>query len=106
MQIVAKKISKKSLFKLLSVGLILGFSLFAIPCGIFAFFGAETIEWNGVYKTGIEGLLYSFVMGPIIGLIFACFMWVFIALGLWIYSFFMPLKVTFKNIMDEPADVA
>jgi|TARA_B110000114_G_C15045709_1_gene379052 hypothetical protein len=105
MEIVAKKISKKSLFKLLFIGLTAGLSVFAIICGIAAFFGAETIQWNGVQRTGVEGLLYGLIMGPFLGLLFACFMWLFITPGLWVYSFFRPIRVTFKHCQNEQSNV-
>ena len=105
MEIVAKKISKKSLFKLLFVGLTSGLSVFAILCGIAALFGAETIQWNGVHRTGIEGLLYGLIMGPFLGLLFACFMWLFITPGLWFYSFFRPIRVSFKDCQNEQSNV-
>jgi hypothetical protein len=105
MEIVAKKISKKSLFKLLFIGLTTGLSMFAIICGIAAFFGAETVQWNGIHRTGIEGLIYGFIMGPFLGFLFACVMWLLIAPGLWVYSFFRPIKVVFKDRQNEPAKV-
>lgn len=106
MDVVAKKISKKSLFKILFIGLTSGLSFFTILCGIAALFGAETITWNGAHKTGFEGLLYSLFMGPLMGLIFACVMWIFITPGLWLYSFFRPLKVSFKGCENGQTDAA
>jgi hypothetical protein len=97
MQVVAKKISKKSVFKVLVIGLTTSLSLFGVLCAIAALFGAETIQWNGEYKTGIEGLLYGLLIGPTLGLFFACIMWLFIAPGLWMYSFIRPLRLTFKH---------
>jgi len=101
MEVVAKKISKKSLFKLLTIGFTSGISVFAILCGIAAFFGSETVEWNGVYKTGIEGFIYSLLIGPVLGFFSACFIWLFTVFGLWIYSFFRPIKITFKDPIGE-----
>ena len=54
MEITAKKISKKSLFKLLAIGFTFGVSIFAILCGIAALFGAETVEWSGVEYIVLE----------------------------------------------------
>ena len=101
MEVIAKKISKKSLFKLLTIGFTFGISVFAILCGIAAFFGSETVEWNGVYKTGIEGFLYSLLIGPVLGFLSACLIWLFTVVGLWIYSFFRPIKITFKHPIGE-----
>ena len=101
MEVTSNKISKKSLFKLLFIGLTTSMSIFCILCGVAALFGAQTIEWNGVHRTGVEGLVYSFFMGPLIGLIFSCFMWVFLVTGLWVYSFFKPITMSFKQVSDE-----
>lgn len=104
-EVIAKKISKKSLFKLLLVGFTTGLTSFSLLCGIAAIFGAETIQWNGVYRTGIEGLVYSIFMGPVLGVVFACLIWLFLAPGLWFYSFFRPLKLSFKNCLNEQQKV-
>ena len=39
------------------------------------------------------------------GLLFACFMWLFITPGLWVYSFFRPIRVTFKHCQNEQSNV-
>lgn len=100
-EVIAKKISKKSLFKILMIGFTVGLTVFSLLCGIAAMFGAETIQWNGVYRTGVEGLIYSIFMGPVLGIVFSCVIWLFLVPGLWIYSFFQPLKVAFKNCLNE-----
>jgi len=105
MEVVAKKISKKSLLKLLVVGFISVLTVFSLLCGIAAMFGAETIQWNGVYRTGIEGLLYSVFMGPILGVVFGCLVWLFLVPGLWIYSFFQPLNICFKNCLNDQSKI-
>ncbi len=105
MEVIAKKISKKSLFKLLFIGFTVGLTIFSLLCGIAAIFGAETVQWNGIYRTGVEGLLYSIFMGPVLGIVFSCVIWLFLVPGLWIYSFFQPLKVSFKNILNEQPKV-
>lgn len=105
MEIVANKISKKSLFKLVFIGLTTSFTLFAIICGIAALFGAETVQWNGVHRTGIEGLMYGFILGPFLGLLFTCIMWLIITPGLWVYSFFREIKVTFKDGKENQEEV-
>ena len=101
MEVVAKKIAKKSLFILLTIGFTIGVSVFAILCGIAAYFGSETVEWNGVYKTGIEGFLYSLFIGPVLGFFLSCFIWLFTVFGFWIYSFIYPVKVTFKEPIEQ-----
>jgi hypothetical protein len=101
LEVIARKISKKSLFNLLFIGLFFGIGSFVILCGLAALLGAETITWNEESKTGLEGLLYSFLLAPMISGFFAGFFWVFLVIGLWIYSFINPLKITFKYVQSN-----
>ena len=96
MEIEANKISKKSLFKLLFLGLGVSLVVFCIFCGIAAFFGASMITINEVNRYGLEGLIYGIILGPIFALVFSSIAWCFMAFGLWIVSFFKPLRLTFK----------
>ena len=97
MIITADKISKGSYFKLLFISLLLGFFLFFLLCGTAAIFGAQTVSWNGKPVTGINGLITSILMWPFFSLLFSCFLWVFGSFGLWLYSFYKPLRVKFKG---------
>ena len=101
MEVIAHKISKKSLFKLMLTGAACGFFIFFVLCGIAAFFGADTVTWDGESVTGLSGLLLSLAMWPFFSLFFTLFLGVFITFGLWIFSFFKPLKVTFKGVLNE-----
>ncbi|MDU0111735.1 hypothetical protein RT723_01655 [Psychrosphaera aquimarina] len=105
MEVTAKKISKSSLFKILVLGNCLGLFVLCILFGVAAFFGAETVQWNDEYKTGLDGLFYSILMGPIFGFFFACVMWVYSAFGLWVYSLFRPIKITFVEVDQSPEKV-
>ena len=97
MEVLAKKISKKSLFKILFMGSLFGMGTFTVLCGIAAFFGAETVNWNGEVRTGLEGLLYGILMAPFMAILFSCVMWCFLAFGLWVYSFFGTLNIAYTE---------
>ncbi|GFD90464.1 hypothetical protein KUL152_26900 [Tenacibaculum sp. KUL152] len=97
MEVVAKKISKKSLFKILFIGAFLGFAVFFIGCGIGAFFGLESVRWNNEPVFGVSGFLLALAMWPFFTFFLSLFIWLFCILGLWVYSFFKPIKVTFKQ---------
>jgi hypothetical protein len=103
MEVIASKISKKSLFKLLFIGLSFGFLVFFLICGIAAIFGAETVKWENTPVTGFSGLLLALAMWPFFSFFFAGFIWIFSVFGLWIYSFIKPLKVVFKGVIS-PSD--
>jgi len=67
----------------------------AILMGLFAFFGAETIVWNGQHLTGLMGLIASPFVGIMMALIFTGFLGTLFACGLWLYSKFRPLHLSY-----------
>ena len=103
MEVSAKNISKKSLFKLLFQSIGYGLIVFSFLMGIFSLFGFETVKWNGEAITGISGLISSIPIGLFLGLLFTCFMWLLGVLGLWVNSFFNGVTITFKNVKNEDA---
>ena len=108
MEVIANKISKKSLFKLLFIGLSFGFFVFFLMCGIAdIFFGTETVRLTARLGetpiTGFSGSLLALAMWPIFSFFFAGFIWILSILGLWIYSFMRPLKVVFKGV-ESPSE--
>ncbi len=101
MEITVKKISKRSLFKMLFIGFSLSFFVFFLMCGIASIFGAETVKWEETPVTGVSGLLLALAMWPIFSLFLALFMWCFVAFGLWIYSLAKPLNLVFKETVES-----
>jgi hypothetical protein len=100
MEVVAKKISKVSIFKILYIGFTYSFGIFFVGCGIGALFGFEVVFWEEAPVTGILGLLLAIVMWPIFGFFMAAFMWPFIVFGLWIYSLRKPIGINFKQPIE------
>ncbi|EHR1005903.1 hypothetical protein [Vibrio parahaemolyticus] len=98
MEITAKKISKRSLFKMLFIGLSLGFFVFFLICGVASMFGAETVKWDETPVTGTSGLLLALAIWPVFSLFFTLFMWCFAAFGLWMYSLVKPLNLVFTEV--------
>ncbi|MBB1465556.1 hypothetical protein H5300_19965 [Vibrio sp. SG41-7] len=101
MEITVKKISKRSLFKMLFIGFSLSFFVFFLVCGIASIFDAETVKWDETPVTGISGLLLALAMWPIFSLFLTLFMWCFVAFGLWIYSLVKPLNLLFKETAEH-----
>jgi hypothetical protein len=97
MKIQARKLTKKSLFKLILISYSIPFFLFFLLCGIASIFGAETVKWNKEPITGIMGLFAALLMYPIFCLVFSCFAWVASAFGLWVYSKFKKLDIEFVD---------
>ena len=96
-EMVVSRLSVKTLFKLIAVGLLISMGIFGAVMGIAGFFGANTVWVNGVNVYGYKAL----IMGPVIGIstaiLFTLFLGVMIALGLWIYSKFSTITLVTKS---------
>ena len=97
MKIKAKKIHKKSLFKLIFVSQIVPMGMFMLICGIAALMGADTVKVNDSQVTGVAGLISAIIMYPIFLFIFSGVIWIGSSLGLWSYSWFRNIEVEFVN---------
>lgn len=97
MEVSAKNISAKSLFKLYFKSLGYGLFLFSFAMGILALFGFETVTWNDEALTGLTGLLASIPMGIFIAFIFTCLLWFFGIFGLLLNSSFSNITIVFKT---------
>ena len=100
MIVIAEKISKGSFFKIMFTGFSLGLFVFFLVCGIAAMFGAEIVHWANQPVTGIKGLIVALLIWPVFSVFMTTLLWVFGILGLWLYSFYKPLKVRFKGKVD------
>ncbi|MFW1676855.1 hypothetical protein ACFVYJ_03625 [Pontibacter sp. JAM-7] len=101
MHIEARKISKASLFRLLTLGLGCGFFVLFTLCGIASIFGADTVSWNGESVTGVMGLAAALLMWPLFSLFFALFIWLVSIFGLWLYAFFGTLTFEFRDVVSK-----
>ncbi|KUJ84384.1 hypothetical protein AWR36_001385 [Microbulbifer flavimaris] len=99
MEITARKISKRSVFKIYFLGLSGGFFFLFLFYGIRALFGAETVKWDGEPVTGVAGLAISVIMWPVMSFIFSAFMWLFSVVGLWMYSLINPITISFQGVV-------
>ena len=92
-----KRLSFGTVYKILAIAS--GFSLvpLSILMGLFAFFGAETIVWNGQHLTGMRGLVASPLVGVALSLIFTGFLGTLFACGLWLYSKLRPLEIEYQK---------
>lgn len=92
-----KRFSFGTVYKILAIAS--GFSMVPISVlmGLFAFFGAETIVWNGQHLTGLMGLIASPFVGIMLALIFTGFLGTLFACGLWLYSKVRPLHIEYQK---------
>ncbi|NJO15239.1 MAG: hypothetical protein HC877_05695 [Thioploca sp.] len=68
--------------------------------GILSLFGISVITINEEVKTGITGLLYSLVLAPVFTTLLSLVVWLYILLGIWIYTRFRSLTIRYQPI-DE-----
>ena len=89
-----------TLFKIIFIGNSLFFIPFSVLMGIFSFFGAETVKWNGQPLIGFAGLVASPFIGVFVTLLFSAFNWVPIFIGLWLYSKFKPIQLEYISVSE------
>ena len=97
MKIRAKKLKKRSLFKLILVSFAVPMGLFFLLCGIASIFGVETVKWNEQPVIGIKGFLAALLMYPFFIFFFAAFSWIGAVMGLWMYSWFRKIELEFVD---------
>jgi hypothetical protein len=101
MEVVSKKISKRSFFMLILKSI--GIGIFFTSCifGVMALFGFETVSMGGSPVTGFPGFVLSIIIGLMLSLIFSCVMCVYGLFGLWVYSYFGDIKIKFKGLTES-----
>ncbi len=88
-----RRFSFGTVYKILAIASCFSMVPLSIIMGLFAFFGAETIVWNGQHLTGLMGLIASPFVGLMLALIFTGFLGTLFACGLWFYSKFSTLEL-------------
>lgn len=96
--IEVKKLRTASVYAIVVKGMLCGLIPLFCLFGILASFGLLDLQWNAEVVTGAKAL----VVGPIMGVFFALFgsavFGTAMALGLWIYSLFRPLRIEYVEI--------
>lgn len=92
-----KRFSFGTVYKILAIASTCSLVPVSILMGLFAFFGAETIVWNGQHLTGLMGLIASPFVGIMLALIFTGFLGTLFACGLWLYSKFGTLHIAYQK---------
>lgn len=100
-----------SIVKLIVLGSVIGCTLITSVLGFAALFGAEVLQWNKQYVTGIKGLLASPFIGAFVGVLFGLFSATFTYVGLRFYSLFrgvsleyVPSNNQIRPTADAPTD--
>lgn len=87
----SSSLSYSALFSLLIRGHLVIWVLFCTGCGIAGFLGYNTITINSQHLHGITALIGGIVLGPIFALVFGILNWLFVSLGLWLYTRVKPI---------------
>jgi len=96
-----KKVSAGTVYKLMAIGLSVGFFPIFIIFGIMAANGMDVLTWNEQSVTGIKALIVGPLMGLMMTLLFTAFLGSVTAFGLWIYSFIKPLNIKYTAISQK-----
>ena len=92
-----RRFSFASVYKILAIASGCSMVPLAVMMGLFAFFGAPTIVWNGQHLTGLMGLIASPFVGIMLALIFTGFLGTLFACGLWLYSKFGSMEIEYEK---------
>ena len=94
--VLVRRLKFSTVVKVMTIGSVFFFVPFSIVMGIFSFFGASTVTWNGEHLTGFSGLLASPLIGVFLALVFGLMEGVFVGLGLLLYSKVRPVSIKFR----------
>lgn len=93
-EVLIRRISVGTVFKLVGMGLLFSLLPFTILMGCTAALGLNTLSWNNQPLTGWVALVAS----PFIGLFFVAMFTMFLgtatAFGLWVYSWLGPFGIS------------
>jgi len=105
-EIYISRLSAGSVFKLVGIGLLCSLLPFTILMGCTAYFGFNSLLWNGQPVTGVTALIAAPFIGLFMVAIFTMLLGTAVTFGLWVYSFISPLEIAFKAPPADPEQAA
>ena len=90
-----RRLAATSIYKLLFIGLFPPLFLTWLYWGIRSSLGHSTLQFNDQYVYGIKGLLIALACGIVLPVIVAFFLSCLIELGMWLWSKFAKIKISF-----------
>lgn len=100
------RLSAGSVFKLVGIGLLCSLLPFTMLMGCTAYFGLNSLLWNGQPLTGTTALFAAPFIGLFLVAVFTMVLGTAIAFGLWVYSFVSPIAISFKVPPEGSENVA
>lgn len=98
--IMVRQLRAGTIYKLLLIGLLVSIVPLCLAFGVAGFFGADTVKWNGQPIHGAAALMVSPVLGILFAVMCSALGGTLTCIGLWIYSFFRPIRLRIVNVPD------
>ena len=93
--IKTKRVRGTSILKLIVIGCAFGCATITTIFGILSLFGANVVQFNGQYITGVKGFLASPFIGLFAGVFLGLFTSFFVYIGSRIYSLFRNIEIEY-----------
>ncbi|WP_036188035.1 hypothetical protein [Marinimicrobium agarilyticum] len=98
------KIGAGTVYKLLGIGLTVGFFPIFVLFGVMAAAGMSTLTWNEEPVTGFSAIFIGPLMGLFIAAVFTAVIGSVATFGLWLFSFYKPLNIEYKASNENNSD--
>jgi len=90
------RLSAGSVLKLVGIGLLCSLLPFTIIAGCTAYFGLNSLMWNGEPITGSAALFAAPFIGLFLVALFTMILGTSMAFGLWVYSFIGSIEISYR----------
>lgn len=90
------KLRAGTVYKIIGIGLTVGFVPLFVLFGVLAAAGMSTLTWNNEPVTGLGALYIGPLMGLFMAAIFTAIIGSVTAFRLWLYSFSKPLDIEYQ----------
>lgn len=97
-RITARRLTAKSLFKLIGISGLIPSGCFFLFIGLSAAGGAQTLQLNGHYLTGPNALFAALALWLPCLALFSALLWLCAAPGLFFWSLLKPIELEFRDI--------
>lgn len=98
--LTVRQLSTSSVYKLVALGSASALVPLFTVMGLMSTLNIGSVEWNGQSLSGLKGLLMSPFIGLLMALLLTALLGSLLALGLWLWSLFRPLQLTYRPEAD------
>ena len=97
-----RRISAPTIYKVLFLGSAFSVFPYGALMGVLSLFGLNTVTWNGAHVHGFWGLVTGTLIGVLFVLVLTLAVGSACAIGMWIYSKFEPISITYFSLEEAP----